>query len=665
MLQPIDSLTSNLASFQIASVFIDQFVGREPQWGPLGKITYKRTYARPVDGENRTEEWWETIQRVVNGTFTIQRDHCKRMRIPWFEEKAQRSAEEMYQRMWDFKFLPPGRGLWMMGTPFIDERGSAALNNCAFVSTSTINQLFSEPFTFLMDMSMHGVGVGFDTLGAGTVTIQKPVQNGHLHIVEDSREGWSQLIAKILDSYVGKHELPIDIDYSRIRKKGERLKSFGGTAGGPDPLIRLVDDIHDILTPLIGASITSPAIVDLQNAIGRCVVAGNTRRSAEIALGGHDDLDFIQLKDWSNEANRDAMKKWRWASNNSVVATVGMNYDQTARQTMKNGEPGYFWLGNARDFGRMKDGPNYRDARVAGCNPCAEQSLEDKELCCLVETFPARHDTFEDFQLTLKMAYLYAKTVTLLPTHNEVTNAVMLRNRRIGTSMSGITQSISKHGWHEHFLWCDNGYAYLQELDTIYSEWLAVPRSVKQTSVKPSGTVSLLPGATPGIHYPISEYYYRTIRFDNESPILAAARDAGYRVEPDQSDETNRSVAYFPVKEENYTRSEAEVSMWEQLELAAQMQSEWADNQVSVTVKFGGAEAEHIPRALAMYDKRLKAVAFLPYSTVYPQAPYIPITQEEYIQAKASTQEISFETAYTEGDAPAFCDSDHCEVVIQ
>ena len=156
--------------FKLSKKFLDKFQEKQPLWGPLGYVTYKRTYARVIeetDGQQRTEEFWETVRRVVEGCYTIQLNHCKNLKLPWIPYKAQKSAQEMFQLMWNFKFLPPGRGLWMMGSNYIYERGSAALNNCAFVSTEELEVSFSEPFCFLMDMSMLGVGVAFDTMGAG------------------------------------------------------------------------------------------------------------------------------------------------------------------------------------------------------------------------------------------------------------------------------------------------------------------------------------------------------------------------------------------------------------------------------------------------------------------------------------------------------------------
>ena len=162
--------------FRLAEKFLDEFKTKQPDWGPLGYITYKRTYARVVDQDTgRTEEYWETLRRVIEGCYTIQLNHCLSLKLPWKPDKAQRSAQEMFRLMWDFRFLPPGRGLWMMGSDYIYERGSAALNNCAFVSTDEIDTDFAEPFCFLMDLSMLGVGVAFDTRGAGRITIQEPV----------------------------------------------------------------------------------------------------------------------------------------------------------------------------------------------------------------------------------------------------------------------------------------------------------------------------------------------------------------------------------------------------------------------------------------------------------------------------------------------------------
>lgn len=652
--------------FRLDDGFVTQFRNRQPQWGPLGYVTYKRTYARVMPGMGRTEEYWETVRRVVEGCYTIQMNHCLNLKLPWKMEKAQRSAQEMFRLMWDFKFLPPGRGLWMMGTDYIYERGSAALNNCAFVSTAEIGDdgagvNFSEPFCFLMDMSLLGVGVAFDTKGAGKVTIVPPKMIDEVHVVDDSKEGWCEIVRIVLESYVGRHARPERVDYSKIRPAGSPIRTFGGIAPGPGPLIDCIENIDKVLQPRIGHRILSSDITDLMNVIGKCVVSGGVRRTAELALGSPDDSEYLTLKD--PQLHGEKLKAWRWASNNSVSADVGMKYDTIGSQTAKNGEPGYFWLENARAFGRLKDGETWADEKVAGTNPCAEQSLESYEICNLVETFPSRHESLDEYLRTLKFAYLYAKTVTLVPTHNERTNAIMLRNRRIGLSQSGIIEAFERHGRRTHFGWCDKGYEYVRKLDKIYSQWLCVPESVKRTSIKPSGTVSLLPGVTPGIHYPHSQYYMRTIRIDKTSPLVEPIREAGYRVEESVYGD-NTLVVYFPVESKAFDRSKNDVSIWEQVENIAQMQHYWADNQVSATVTFRPEEAKDISRILELYETRLKSISFLPLQDHnYPQAPYQEITGEAFFHAVSKLKTLDFSSINTKDSEDIFCDGDKCEIV--
>lgn len=649
--------------FRLSEDFLDRFRGRQPNWGPLGYVTYKRTYARVMPGGNgRTEEYWETLRRVVEGCYTIQLNHCRNLKLPWNDQKAQRSAQEMYRLMWEFRFLPPGRGLWMMGTDYIYERGSAALNNCAFVSTQELSFDFSEPFCFLMDLSMLGVGVAFDTKGAGEALIVEPKAANDTHVVEDSKEGWVAVVRRMLEAYVGRNTRPKHIDYSKVRPMGSPIRTFGGIAPGPGPLMECVENIDKVLRPRVGKRITSTDITDLMNVIGKCVVSGGVRRTAELALGDPEDTEYLKLKD--PELHGEQLVSWRWASNNSVSAATGMDYSELGSQTAKNGEPGYFWLDNARAFGRMKDGENWLDGKVAGTNPCAEQSLESYEICNLVETFPSLHNSFEEYQRTLKFAYLYAKTVTLVPTHIERTNAIMLRNRRIGLSQSGIIESFEKHGRRTHLDWCDKGYQYICKLDRIYAQWLCIPESIKKTSVKPSGTVSLMPGVTPGIHYPHAKHYLRAIRLDKTSPLVEHIRRAGYHVEESVYGD-NTWVAFFPVRHDSFERSKNDVSVWEQVENVAQMQYYWADNQVSATVTFRKDEAKDIPKILELYETRLKSISFLPLKDhSYAQAPYQEISEEMYLHAAGKLSPLSFEDLNTDEAQDIFCDGEKCELVL-
>lgn len=671
--------------FTLDEEFIADYVNQTPKWGPVGYITYKRTYSRSLEtisdrhaelgrkyGLTTSEEWWLTVCRVVEGTYQIQQRHCRAMKLHWRMDKAQRSAQEMFRLIFNFKFTPPGRGLWMMGTPYVERAGGAALNNCAFTSTIAIDKDFSGPFTFLMDMSMLGVGVGFDTLGAGKVTIVQPEVSDDVHVVEDSREGWVELIARTLEAFVGNGSLPKERDYSKVRLYGALIKGFGGTAAGPDPLAECYMYLTTLLYARVGETIRVSDIVDIANMIGRCVVAGNVRRSAELSIGSHDDQEFLNLK--NRELWPVACDNWRWASNNSISAIVGMDYSNAAKLTAENGDPGYVWLENARNYGRMGRAPDFKDLRVMGVNPCSEQSLEDRELCCLAEVFPSNHDTYEELERTLKFVYLYTKTVTLVPTHNAQTNAVMLNNRRIGVSMTGIVQAMAKFGRRAFLDMCDKGYSHLRYRDDQYSRWLCIPKSIKITSVKPSGSVSLLPGVTPGIHFPHSEYYMRVIRFAADSPLVDKLRVAGYRCYDLAPAEPNTIGVYFPVKEAYFERSKEDVSLMEQFEMAAQMQEYWADNQVSITVNFKRTkevdgvvvkgEEGQIKYALELYEKRLKGVSLLPHDEHgYSHAPYQTIDKETYETYAAGLNPIDYTGSVNEV-VDKFCDGDVCAVRI-
>ena len=246
-------------------------------------------------------------------------------------------------------------------------------------------------------------------------------------------------------------------------------------------------------------------------------------------------------------------------------------------------------------------------------------------MCCLVETFPHRHADLDDFKRTLKFAYLYAKTVTLGKTHWPETNRVMLRNRRIGCSVSGIAQFISHHTHAALRQWLTEGYDTIQRYDQVYSDWLAIPRSIKTTSVKPSGTVSLLAGATPGMHYPESRFYIRRVRLSANSALIDALRKARYRIEPVADGDPNTAVVEIPIDVGEGVRTSKQVSMWEQLSLAAFLQRHWADNQVSCTVTFDPTtEGEHIEHALNFFQYQLKGISFLPRIPLgaYKQMPY-------------------------------------------
>lgn len=657
---------NNQNRFNLSDNFVNKYRRRKAPFGfnGLGELVYNRTYSRlKTDGKN--EQWFETVQRVVEGTFNMQKRHIESHGLGWNAWKAQHSAQAMYDRIFNMKFLPPGRGLWAMGTPITEEKKLfAALNNCAFVSTEKIASEFSKPFTFLMDASMLGVGVGFDTKGAETMVIKGPDEHrsSETIVIPDTREGWVDSLKLLLDSYAY-GTAPLEFDYSKIRPAGVRIRGFGGESSGPAPLVLLHDDVRRILNAETGGPISITSIVDIMNLIGKCVVAGNVRRTAEIVFGEPDNEEYLDLKNYEANPHR---AEYGWTSNNSIFAELGMNYEPSAERVRLNGEPGYAWLENMKDYGRMADAPDYKDHRAMGGNPCLEQTLESHELCCLVETFPNNHDSLDDYLETLKYAYLYAKTVTLGQTHWAETNRVMLRNRRIGCSMSGIAQFVANRGIGELRSWMDVGYGHIQKLDEKYSNWFAIPKSIKTTSIKPSGTVSLLAGATPGIHFPESRYYIRRMRLGKDSNLVAPLEKAGYKIEPAFGSEDTTMVVEIPVDLGEGVRTLDDVSMWEQLSMAALAQRYWADNQVSCTVTFNPeSEGSQIANALDIYQYQLKGISFLPKLDfgAYPQMPYESIDADTYHSIKSKLGKLSFgRIKGEEVVVERFCDNDVCDL---
>ena len=668
-------------SFKLTEEFINQYKDREVPFGfrdaggnALGELVFIRTYSRKKD-DGTKEKWFEVCERVINGMYSIQKDHCKENRLPWNDRKSHASAQEAFDRMFNLKWTPPGRGLWTMGSKMVMEgKNSAALQNCAFVSTRDLDKY--DPgalFSWVMDALMLGVGVGFDVLGAEKdIEILKPKADETTFIIPDTREGWVESTRVLINSFLTPNKSTQLFDYDLIRAYGEPIKGFGGTASGPKPLIEMHEKIRAVVGGRVGDKLDSRAIVDIVNLIGTCVVAGNVRRSATLAMGSPEDEVFSNLKNPEVYPDRNSYDPeapgWAWMSNNSIAAKVGTPYENYVDLIVDNGEPGFIWLDTTRNYGRTVDAPDGKDYRVMGFNPCAEQPLESYELCTLVEVHMNRHENKEDFLRTLKFAYLYGKTVTLLSTHWQQTNAIMQRNRRIGTSLTGIASFADTNGLPVLRQWQDEGYKKVREYDNQYSEWLCIRESIRATTVKPSGSVSILSGETPGVHWgPGGKYFLRAIRFSTSDPMMALFKAAGYKIEKDIVS-ANTKVVYFPVKSE-HDRSEKDVSLFEKIGLAATTQKYWSDNGVSVTLSFDAeTEKQHVASALHMYEGQLKAVSFLPMSnSTYPQQPYTQITREQYEGYIGKIKTIDFNAIYDgveglEAIGESYCSTDSCEL---
>jgi len=983
-----------MLKFKLNEEFLAPYKKLKPNFGfnGLGELVYLRTYSR-IKEDGSKEVWFDTVLRVVEWVFNTQKTHIELNGLGWKETKAQKLAMDMFDRMFNMKFLPSGRGLWMAGSKYIDEKSLyAALNSCAFVSTDDCPaDNPAKPYTFLMDMSMLGVGVGFNVNGIG-ITIHKPsIEDNYSFTIKDSREGWVEALKIVINSFLlPDRTLPL-FNYSEIRPYGELIKGFGGVASGSAPLEKLLNQIITQFSNREGDTTTITDIVDIMNKIACCVVAGNVRRSASIALS-EQNHEFSELKHYTYNSEKQIYEgpsaeraEYGWASNNSIYAKVGMDYKNIAESIAINGEPGLFWLDNAKEYSRVCDPKDNADNKASGVNPCftgdmrirtesgyktfselvntrpnlvnrrneivpghvwsngikpileikagstknpivikctpdhkfsvdgsevmakdlkgrrlelgysmrdtgfdndttrlgfiqgdgairqdwkksrhktvqvcftpvkddevltlfdytdttrqsikntsityeeletsgfdfsirknrrlprvhfnsndflcglfsangsviksgnrvalktasideakdvaeilasigiesytttnkpkevlfsngayecaesydvnisqlsslikfaeqisfiqtykreslseilenkrpyvysiaeagneevfdfslqddthwgivegviahncVEQTLESYELCTLVETFPTNCSDLEDYKKTLRAAYLYAKTITLCKTHWAESNRVMLRNRRIGTSITGIAQFKDKFGLPKLKTLLTSGYEHLKELDSVYSDWFCVPKSIKMTSVKPSGSVSLLAGCTPGVHYPINTTYLRRMRLSASSELVSKLREANYNLEQAMEDPTGQTlIVQIPVHLSK-VRSEREVSMWEQLELAAFLQEHWADNQVSVTITFDPkTEGKQIASALDFFQYRLKGVSFLPRLEygAFHQMPYEEITYEQYADITSRLLPINLSGFSEEGVGESGCSNDGC-----
>ena len=359
-------------------------------------------------------------------------------------------------------------------------------------------------------------------------------------------------------------------------------------------------------------------------------------------------------------------------SNNSVVLSSEKDYEDfsyipdIAKRIIDNGEPGIINLYNIQKFGRF--GKEIHD-EASLVNPCGEINLCDKEFCNLAEVFPPRCEKPHDFYQALKYATFYASNVSLLPCHRPESNAIIAKNRRIGISISGIAQWCSSNElyWGEmnytkmtKFL--RTGYKIVREENTKLAKLAGVPKSIKVTTIKPSGSISLLAGVTPGVHYPISRYAIRRIRIGQDSPLVPILKEAGIECEKDTYSD-NTLVFSFAIDHGN-VRPCQEVSPWEQFSLVATMQRCYSDNSVSATIYFDKEKDKNdVEKMLAMYIPILKSVSMLPHAGHgYTQAPYEPISEEQYIKLKNSYKLPDFTNL--KNNIPIgslFCSGDTCE----
>jgi hypothetical protein len=640
---------------KLSEEFVKSYKDKMPPWGPIGYVTYKRTYAR-MTSDGVTEEWYQTVARCCQGILDIGGAFTKS------------EIETLYDFVFNLKCCFSGRALWQLGTPTVQRVGADSLQNCWHVAVN-------EPraFYFTFNELMLGGGVGFNitpeqvyelpTVKYG-VAIERRDVNDVDFIVPDNREGWVDLLRRVMDSFfiTGKN-----LVYSTvcIRPRGKPIKSFGGIASGSENLVEGISQIVAILQNRVNNKLRPIDCLDIMNIIGSIVVAGNVRRAAELALGSPDDTLFLTAKSW----DKISVPNWRAMSNNSVVAN---SIDELRPEFWQNysgsGEPyGLINLELCRSHGRLIDGEDYRpDFKVTGTNPCGEIPLESYEACNLFELFLPNLLSLEEYITAATLGYKVCKTISKYPFSDQRVNDVVQRNHRLGISITGVLQS----RWISEPESMGEVYQAIEEADIMYSRELGISTSIKLTTVKPSGTLSLLPGVTSGIHPAYAGHYIRRIRFASNDPIVKICRDSGYRVEPmlnmDGTRNLDTMVVSFPVKSPSGTILADRVSAVDQLKFQSLVQDNWSDNSVSTTCYYRPEELPEIKEYLKEnYTDSVKTISFLLHKEHgFEQAPYEEISSNEYSYLSANTRPINsvVDTSERELEETLECASGSCPI---
>lgn len=353
--------------FELKESAVNEIRSLSPNFGfnGFGEFIFYRTYSRFIESENRQETWHDCVIRVVNGIFSIRKDWYIKNSILWDEDYWQVYARGLAISMFNMEWLPPGRGLWAMGTDFVFERGSMALNNCGFC---LIGDNIGADIHWIMDALMCGVGVGFNPIKNDDLVIYRPTTTTP-HVIPDTREGWCDSVEALINSYLYENTPKPIFDYSLVRPAGVPIRGFGGVSSGPEPLKIFHQQIESFLNRYIDDETYNSVLLkaDIANCTGCCVVAGNVRRSAELLTGSFDDV--VDLKNYDKYPYREAHG---WMSNNSVLLLTDEDFErlgEMAERIIQNGEPGYINR-VTMPYGRLGKRDDVKPDKAIGFNPC-------------------------------------------------------------------------------------------------------------------------------------------------------------------------------------------------------------------------------------------------------------------------------------------------------
>ena len=612
-------------------------------------------YAKWLDDTGRREAWDETVERYIDNVVSDQVDAD--------------TVTEIQDAILSLEVMPSMRAMMTAGPAL--ERDNTAGYNCSYLTVDD-----PKSFDEAMFILLCGTGVGFSVERqyiSKLPEVPELFYSDTTVVAKDSKEGWAKAFRQVL-ALLWAGEIP-QWDVSRIRPAGARLKTFGGRASGPAPLVDLFNFAITIFKNAQGRKLSSIECHDLMCKVGEVVVVGGVRRSAMISLSNLSDDRMRHAKSgqwWENAA-------WRALANNSVCYTEKPDMETFMREWMslvesKSGERGVFnreaCKAIARKHGRRN--PDYD----FGCNPCSEISLRPYQFCNLTEVVVRATDTIESLERKVRCATILGtiqSTYTKFPYLRKVWKRNTEEERLLGVSLTGIMDNpllTSKN------VALDKTLEHLRNVaiitNTEWSKRLDIPASTAITCVKPSGTVSQLVDSASGIHSRHSPYYVRTVRGDNKDPLTQFMKDSGIPNEPEFNKPEQTTVFSFPVKAPDNAVTRNDMTAIEQLEMWLTYQRHFCEHKPSVTVSVRDDEWMEVGAFVYKHFNEMSGVSFLPHSDhTYQQAPYQDCTQEEYDELLSTMPEKidwSKLSAYEKEDNTVAmqtmaCSGDVCEIV--
>jgi ribonucleoside-diphosphate reductase alpha chain len=619
-------------------------------------------YSRWLEDEARRETWAETVARYFNFMKEHMSTNYPKVKIDW---------KRLEDAVLNHEVMPSMRGLMTAGPALARE--NLAQFNCSFIAVDDL-RAFDEALYILM----NGVGLGF-SVEAQHVS-QLPTVSEHFErtnstiVVADSKAGWARGFRELI-ALLWQGQIP-RIDVSHVRPAGARLKTFGGRASGPQPLVDLYDFTIGIVKNAAGRKLTPYEAHRIMCKIGEVVVVGGVRRSA---LLGQSDVNDYELAHAKSGAWWEATPELALANNSAVFykkPSIG-EFLQFAGDLYesKSGERGII---NMEGLRHATHAPRRDLSKIQGLNPCAEILLRSKQLCNLTEVIVKPTDTLDDLENKVNIATILG-TIQSSLTDFKYLRKVWKDNcneeRLLGVSLTGQMDHYTLNG--------SQGLDVLDEwLTTMkrkaistnerYAKSMGINVSTAITTVKPSGTVSQLTDSASGMHVRHSKYYIRTVRADNKDPLTEFLKDVGIPGEPDVMKPDSTTVFSFPIKAPQEAMTRSDLTALEQLEIWKQYKISWTEHNPSITVSV--REDEWIEVFNWVYEnwQYVGGISFLPYSEhTYKQAPYQEITEAEYYLATADfPTEIDWSmlSAYehedtTTGSQTMACSAGNCEVV--